>query len=346
MSDRSIFDGYSLTLYRPDGSVVGSWPAISGRPGFQRPSDQNSPFKGPLTEGRYSFSTSDIQPMRVLDMMTGLVPGHRGRFPGSMPAWGTERVSLVPSFAPTNGRNNFFIHGGVTPGSAGCIDLGPNEKVYFDALRSTGEPDHDVIVRYHPNLETSPHPLAGKSAWNDIGEYFTRPLPGLLTPFEDSPSIADRFGSWIFPADRTAQRIAERRASSPQAGGEPESDDGAPVRRLGRRVADGRQASVFEAGAPAVPSFPRNDALSPGHPVSLGDRFGNWTALPAGGISPLNPNLPPPPETDRPLGIVSGQPIPQWVTPPPIFGRRDRFEAPVDEGGDWLMRMIRSAGNY
>lgn len=57
MADRSVFDGYSLTLYRSDGSVVGSWPAISGRNGNQRPSDQNLPFKGPLTEGTYSFST-------------------------------------------------------------------------------------------------------------------------------------------------------------------------------------------------------------------------------------------------------------------------------------------------
>jgi hypothetical protein len=282
--------------------------------------------------------------MRTLDMMTGLVPGHHGRFPGSMPAWGTERVPLVPSFAPTNGRNNFFIHGGFTPGSAGCIDLGPNEKVYFDALRSTGEPDHDVIVRYHSSLETSPHPLAGRSVWNDVGEYFTRPLPGLLTTSNYSPSFTDRFGNRTFPADGVAQGNPERRASSTQAGGEPGPDDEAPVRRLSRRVADGRQASVFDTGTPAVPSFPPNDALSPDRPTSLSDRFGNWTASPAGGISPLNPSLPPPTETGRPLGIVSGQPMPQWITPPPIFGQRDWSTAPVDEGREWLMRMIRSVG--
>jgi len=49
MADRSVFDGYSLTLYRSDGSIVGSWPAISGRNGDQRPSDQNLPFRGPLS---------------------------------------------------------------------------------------------------------------------------------------------------------------------------------------------------------------------------------------------------------------------------------------------------------
>jgi len=48
----------------------------------------------------------------------------------------------------------------------------------------------------------------------------------------------------------------------------------------------------------------------------------------------------------RPAGIVSGQPMPQWVTPPPIFGQGDRSRTPVDEGTAWLMRMIRSVGSY
>jgi len=50
MTTRSVFDGRSLTLYRSDGSVVGSWPAISGRAGRQRPSEQNEKSEGPLTE--------------------------------------------------------------------------------------------------------------------------------------------------------------------------------------------------------------------------------------------------------------------------------------------------------
>jgi hypothetical protein len=95
MADRSVFDGYSLTLHRSDGSIVGSWPAISGRNGNQRPSDQNLPFKGPLTEGTDSFSTGDIQPLTTLDAVIGLAP-HRGRFPESMAAWGMERVALAP----------------------------------------------------------------------------------------------------------------------------------------------------------------------------------------------------------------------------------------------------------
>jgi hypothetical protein len=46
MPSRSVFDGRSLTLHRSDGSIVGSWPAISGKNGDQRPSSQNRPFEG------------------------------------------------------------------------------------------------------------------------------------------------------------------------------------------------------------------------------------------------------------------------------------------------------------
>lgn len=204
MPSQSVFDGRSLTLYRSDGSIVGSWPAISGRNGDQRPSSQNRPFEEPLNEGEYSFSTDSIQPMTKLDAAMGTVG--RGRFPKSLPAWGTERAALVPKSAPTNGRGNFFIHGGVEPGSAGCIDLGPNEKAYFDAIRSTGESSHDVIVSYDQSLETSRHPLAGHRFWAGASEY----LPRILSLPEQRPAVpavqqdamhsprlfADRFERW------------------------------------------------------------------------------------------------------------------------------------------------------
>ncbi|MEZ5601109.1 MAG: DUF2778 domain-containing protein [Candidatus Competibacteraceae bacterium] len=38
-------------------------------------------------------------------------------------AWGRYRISIHPFTTETFGRGGFFIHGGATPGSAGCIDL-------------------------------------------------------------------------------------------------------------------------------------------------------------------------------------------------------------------------------
>jgi hypothetical protein len=58
------------------------------------------------------------------------------------------------------------------------------------------------------------------------------------------------------------------------------------------------------------------------------DRFGSWTASPAG-ITPRNPNLPlPPAEPGMPPGIFNDKPIPLWTTPPPIPGSTDFSEAP------------------
>lgn len=47
-----------------------------------------------------------------------------GTWKGSIPAWGTKRVWLRPD-ANTNtyGRSGFSIHGGLSKGSAGCIDI-------------------------------------------------------------------------------------------------------------------------------------------------------------------------------------------------------------------------------
>jgi len=125
----------------------------------------------------------------------------------------------------------------------------------------------------------------------------------------------------FFPEESQSLRpIAERPS---------EVDSSTAVRILARRVASRSSASPF---GPTV------------QPAS-GDRVSfNGTSL--GGDLWHNPNLPArPSEAGRPLGIVSSQAMPVWIAPPPIFGQRDRSSAPVDEGREWLMRMIRSLGN-
>jgi hypothetical protein len=71
-----------------------------------------------------------------------------------------------------------------------------------------------------------------------------------------------------------------------------------------------------------------NGSTSAGTPVfgnqsSWGDRFGNGTSFPQN-IPPRSPNLPmPPPESEGPIGIFSGKPMPRWPIPPPILDTRD-----------------------
>lgn len=60
--------------------------------------------------------------------------------------WGLYRVPLHPQRGTnTFGRTGFFLHGGKRPGSAGCVDLGPLDRVLFPVLQKLPEPV-DVIV--------------------------------------------------------------------------------------------------------------------------------------------------------------------------------------------------------
>lgn len=51
------------------------------------------------------------------------------------PGLGPFRAPLTPDPSTnTYGRTGFFIHGGYTPGSAGCIDLCGAEPDFFNAI--------------------------------------------------------------------------------------------------------------------------------------------------------------------------------------------------------------------
>ena len=62
--------------------------------------------------------------------------------------WGVYRVPLHP-FPGTNtyGRENFFLHGGQKPGSAGCIDVNACDTAIHDILKDHKGPVR-VDVRY------------------------------------------------------------------------------------------------------------------------------------------------------------------------------------------------------
>lgn len=54
-------------------------------------------------------------------------------------------------------------------------------------------------------------------------------------------------------------------------------------------------------------------------PSSFDERFGDWTSS-SSGTAPRGPYQPRPPSgANRPLGIVTGEPMPDWPFPPPIW---------------------------
>ena len=289
---------------------------------------------------------------------------------GSMAAWGTERVALAPDSTPTNGRNNFFIHGGFTTGSAGCIDLGPNEKAYFDALRSTGEQSHKVVVSYEPSPETSPHPLAGNSFWNGVSEYITRPMPGPASLMPEvqgaSPTTpafqpdavyspaGDFFGN--FPrVSAVAPTSLASNASGPRFGPQVTNEFGALGRGV-ERIRGGAGQSIGNgfftfAETPslsrpllrgtAVPNssveetaFGDRPEEAPSGPIvarRLSYRVGS--AVPS--ITPRNPNQPElPQEADPPLGVLSGKLMSPWPLLPQVRTLPDNSDA--SGNGGWF----------
>lgn len=68
--------------------------------------------QGPLPRGYYHLYVSEINNPGVLGDIARNLLGD----------WGDWRVPLHPQFC--GGRSGFFLHGGRTLGSAGCIDIG------------------------------------------------------------------------------------------------------------------------------------------------------------------------------------------------------------------------------
>ena len=92
--------------------------ATSGKDAcMNEPSCADKPWEGPIPPGDYRLETSEIDDANlVVDI---------GRFMGGYGDWGDFRAPMKPvGDTETHGRDGFFLHGGVDPGSAGCIDVG------------------------------------------------------------------------------------------------------------------------------------------------------------------------------------------------------------------------------
>ncbi|WP_331374708.1 L,D-transpeptidase [Sinorhizobium chiapasense] len=150
------FDGDRLTATE-GGRYSGSWPAVSGRPGHDFPTEQHNQGNGPIPEGRYSVG--ELQHRGIMDDVIGLLGypfGKGGKWPGGRVAWGNSRAWLTPKadIDPKYAhRSGFSIHGGRDPGSAGCIDLTDQMDRFADFHDKTGQ-SAELVVSY-PDTSTS-----------------------------------------------------------------------------------------------------------------------------------------------------------------------------------------------
>lgn len=123
------FDGQNLGLYNNTGQIE-NLNAQSGRDDYQSAQYQNVANKGPIPEGTYYANQNQRQSLNPknialkLGEKLGFNINQKSGWSGNPISWGTKRVWLQPD-ANTNtyGRSGFSIHGGLTKGSAGCIDI-------------------------------------------------------------------------------------------------------------------------------------------------------------------------------------------------------------------------------
>ncbi len=121
--------GGILTLFDKDGKVRGTYPYTSGVPGV---SDETIRNQGPIPKGVYYLDPNKIvkydpEKLNLWDL--------RREPSWPLGSWGHYRVKLHPATETiTHGRDGFYLHGGDTPGSLGCIDVGNQDVVLFPLL--------------------------------------------------------------------------------------------------------------------------------------------------------------------------------------------------------------------
>jgi hypothetical protein len=130
-----VFDGSRLCFVsaRSPLKCVMCWTARSGvlKEGQTDPSRVKEPGAGPIPPGRYEVSVEELQ--RRLDKNGNPKTAAFGSWTQSPEAWGNIRVRVFPKRGTrTWGRNGFFIHGGSTLGSVGCIDLASEADSFFE----------------------------------------------------------------------------------------------------------------------------------------------------------------------------------------------------------------------
>jgi hypothetical protein len=134
-----FFDGKLIYIQDRFGKVIGQYTAVSGKPydnGYFDYSIDRQKMKdvGPIPEGSYYICLNKVQVItdmnEVISVFNEIIfVKDFGEWPGGRTAWGEMRVDIKGK--SDYGRNGFTIHGGARYGSAGCIDLGPYVKSFF-----------------------------------------------------------------------------------------------------------------------------------------------------------------------------------------------------------------------
>lgn len=205
----ALFDGRNFTL-SAGGTVLMNVAAQSGRPYSVRTADAtacggstsdsylNNPRyvgisdNGPIPEGTYRFRANRIATFSGSEQAEMMLGGtHRDPFRRSLHGgdWGAGRVALRPvrivrgprGCGNTRRRSGFYLHGGVMPGSSGCIDIGDAGIAALLTHLDGYTRNVSVTVQY-----LHPAPTVGT---------IDRALGRFTYPGQENPGILDRIES-------------------------------------------------------------------------------------------------------------------------------------------------------
>ncbi|MBS1538625.1 MAG: hypothetical protein JST20_12850 [Bacteroidetes bacterium] len=130
------FDGKSLNIHTADGKVL-SFQAESGilNSEGETQADKQGEKGGPIPEGAYYIDLSNVTKFDDLSLSRQILSTFGLQSPsGGKASWGEMFTPILPRENLESGRGGFYIHGGNTPGSAGCIDLCHREQSFFLGL--------------------------------------------------------------------------------------------------------------------------------------------------------------------------------------------------------------------
>jgi hypothetical protein len=122
-------NGLTSIVFDPSRGVMTVDPETKGRQPYNMPAstgrpncgcDSSDPNRGPIPSGNYTIDTTKVQQLTVWQTIKRNRPGPLGG--GD---WGSWNTPLIPNLGTnTFNRSGFYMHEGMFPGSAGCIDVG------------------------------------------------------------------------------------------------------------------------------------------------------------------------------------------------------------------------------
>ncbi|MGK5093523.1 DUF3892 domain-containing protein [Deltaproteobacteria bacterium TL4] len=129
-NDCLLFDLKYLYLKAQNGRIKRKWKATAGNQGSTAQDQYKSDY-GPLPEGEY-----EVRFDKTLDFENSKSLWDKLKWIVKSPSWGFVNTPLYPSKDnEMYGRGDFYIHGGTTPGSNGCIDLADKNEDFHILLR-------------------------------------------------------------------------------------------------------------------------------------------------------------------------------------------------------------------